>query len=682
VFFSGAGPLVRGRPPGRLAALNSNGGGSRGTRADQGVRPTTPAVCILACSLALCLTTCSHRAPPDLGRLAILRFENLTGDPSLDWIGRALAEVISFELGEAKGTPIISTARLHNLDTVLARKPAAVPGISSERTQAILAGANRMGYGEYEMRNGKLVAHLSIEDAATSKTVRLLSSAAPDVLATAGALARQINSAAPGFGTHSEAALRSFVTALDAADGAIDPLLRQAIAADPSFASSYLLLAQWQLGRQDRAGAQATLEQAMARASSMSAADRARIEYQLAVAKGDAAARRKALVTLAASSPNDPAVWRALAEDEVKSHRYREAIQAYQKAVAADPTDIVLLNALGYTAAYAGDLPTAIDALGRYAKLRPNEANPLDSLGDVHFHLGRFKEAEENYLKAYEKDAAFLAGGTLFKAAAARLATADVAGADAIVKRYFDTREAAKDQVLAYRRAQWLWTSGRRQPGAEELAKFAKESETGPLREFAARAYAQLAIWSLATGNRTAADRYADRAVALAGPASGAMAIMAKFLAQPPASASEWAARAERAFPHPAQTGFKNFALVYALLLAKEYAAAAPLLAAMYQTSSLAEDSGLPVLLAWTYLEAEKTADAAPLLTGWPIPSPDGFTPFTVFQFPRLLYLRGWLAEKQGNRDGARQWYRAFLQVSGPQPLVWGEEKRAAEMAK
>ena len=102
----------------------------------------------------------------------------------------------------------------------------------------------------------------------------------------------------------------------------------------------------------------------------------------------------------------------------------------------------------------------------------------------------------------------------------------------------------------------------------------------------------------------------------------------------------------------------------------------------MVQSGGPGADETLPVLLAWAWLETGKAADAAPLLAANPIPSPDGVTPFTVMYFPRLLYLRGRLAEAQQNRAAAAQAYRAFLELSGPTPLAWGEEKRAREFVR
>jgi hypothetical protein len=87
----------------------------------------------------------------------------------------------------------------------------------------------------------------------------------------------------------------------------------------------------------------------------------------------------------------------------------------------------------------------------------------------------------------------------------------------------------------------------------------------------------------------------------------------------------------------------------------------------------------MPVMLAWSYLETGHIQEAAALLRTNPVPSAGGLTPYAGFYIPRLLYLRGLLAEKEGRKDDARSYYDKFLALSGPDPLMWGEEKKVRE---
>lgn len=633
-------------------------------------------ICILA---SLAAAGCGGRQSPSVAdRLAILRFENVGQDPGFDWMGRVLSEAVAGSLSRQHA---ISTEALRGFDQVMGVRGAAIPGISAERTQALLAGAGRIGYGQYSVKDGRVSAQLTVQSATGSKVLQLLSASGPEqgLLGLAEILARRVSPNAVPYETRNLGAARAYAAALEAStpDASI-ALLGQAVAEDPAFAAAYLSLARLKSSLQDRVGAERALEQGLANSAQTSPQWRARLEFELATLRGDAEGRTRALEALAKATPEDASVWRAIADAAFVRREYTAALGAYRKALAIQPNDTTLLNQMGYTLAAAGDFNGATDALTRYRSLRPNEPNPLDSLGDVHYESGRFKEAADFYLQAHGKDAAFLGAGTLYKAALARLMSGDVPGADALAKQYMEARTAAGDPIIEYRKADWSWTSGRRKEAFERLAVWAGKAEAGPSRELASRAYSQLAVWSLAVGNREKAVQAASRAASLSGPASAAMAALSSFLAQPGASASEWAIRAERMFPQPQQAPLRSFARAYALLFGKDFANAAVILREMYQAGSAAADQSIPTLLGWAYLESGKIVEAAPLLSRYPIPPPEGPMTFGVLQMPRILYLRGLLAEKQNQPEPARQLYRTFLLLSGSEPLVWGEEAAAS----
>ena len=629
---------------------------------------------------ALLLAACARQpAGPLVERIAILRFENLGAGVSGDWMGRAFSEVITTELAGAPGVYAIPSSRLHGLDRVFGPRPVSVPGISAERTLAFASGATRLGYGEYSVRGGRLSARLTIEDPRTGKMVKLFSAAADDVFVVASELARQISTRVAPYGTNSVPALKAYMAAEESATTAATAQnLEQAIAADPDFGPPYRLLAELDAQRQDRAAADALLGQALARAGAMPPAERARLELEAANLHGDSAARKSALTTLVALEPNDATTWNSLAELCMSRREYQQAVQAYRKLVQVEPEDVGALNQLGYAAAYAGSLDTALEALRRYQALRPAEANPLDSQGDVNLLAGRLPQAESLYLQAAKKDPNSESGGDLWKAAMARLMSGDVAGADTLFQQYIQAREAAKDPVAEYRQAEWSWISGRRKSACQRIEAFARGAESGPLREIASRAYSQLAVWSLVMGDRTAAAQLAQKGTLLAGPSSAGAAMVARFLTEPPASSPEWSVRAERLFPNAAEDSLKDFALVYALLLDKQFQPASLLLKQLYDGANPSADPGLPVLLAWTCLETGRANDAAPLLRFNPIPSASGASMFAAFDFPRIYYLRGLLAEQQGKPGEARANYQLFRQLSGADPLIWGEEQRAS----
>jgi Flp pilus assembly protein TadD len=624
------------------------------------------------------LVACT-REPASSGseRFAILRFENTGSDLSADWQGRALAEVLSQQIGA------IATSRLHSFDRTLGAHAVSAPGISSESTLAMAAGATRIGYGEFWERNGKLEARLTIEDSQRLKVLKVVeaSAQAGDVLGVAGALARQISSKVTPYGTSGAQALMHYVKGIESPGGTgTERELEQAVAADPAFAAPYTPLAQAKVRRGDRPGALAVLEQAMTRPG-MAESARVRFEAGVAELRGDAGARINALAKLGGLEPNDESVWRELAQLAMVRHEYAPARQAIEKALALAPEDTDLLNILGYSAAQSGDLKAGVAALERYRALRPKEANPLDSLGDVQLVVGNLAEAEKLYLEAQKIDRAFLSDGDLIKAAMARLLSGDVSGADKLAEDFFQARKQANDPTLEYRRAMWNWIAGRRRAAMRQMETFARAAESTPaLRDGVSRAWSDLSVWALELGDRAGATAAAQKSISLATPASAGNAVVARFLALPEAPAAEWSVRANQQFGAPAQAQLRNLALAYALLMNREFAAAQTVLEPMWRNGAALTDEGLPVLLAWCYVETGKLREAEALLRPYPIPPTGGPAVYTSLYLPRLFYLRGVVAEKGGRGEEARKEYRKFLDLSGADPLMWGEEKKAREM--
>ena len=636
---------------------------------DRATPAFVPAFLVLVAAL---FPSCSRRPAPEFQRIAILRFENLGADASTDWMGRAFSEIVTSELAAAPAMYAIPSTRIHNFERVMGARPVSAPGISAERELAMVAGANRLGYGEYSVSGGRLQARLVIENLQTGKMTTAVSASAPenDVIAAASALARQLWAGAPPYRASHAPALKYYMAALEGSDPAeVVRNLEQAIAASPDFAAAYRLLAQLKAENRDAAGAMAVIGQALS--TDLRPLERARLEVADAELRGDRAARLRALDLVSKLTPSDPTVWQALAEARSNAHLYSQAVGDYGRALAIEPQDINSLNQLGYACAHAGDLPAAMAALRRYQALRPADANPLDSMGDVNLLLGHLGEAESFYLQASRKTPHFESDGSIFKAAMARLMTGDIAGADGLARQYLDARAAEHDPALDYRKAEWLWASGRRKEAGAQMEAFARAAQNGPAREMAARAYATLALWKLVLGDRAEAGRMAQQAAANAGPSSAEIVALARFLTSPPASPAEWTARAAQSFAGPARNSVRDTALAYALLVAKEFEPASQVLKRIYDSADQADpQDALPILLAWTCLETGRGQEAEPLLRLNPLPTA-GSAPILSFCFPRIYYLRGLEAAREGKRDAAAANDQLFRKLSGPDPLLW-----------
>jgi len=617
-------------------------------------------------ALLVCLASCSRGSRQAIPQIAILRFENLSADASLDWMGRAFSEVLSVELQGSPQRYAIQYRALHAFDNSLGVRPAA-PGISAESAGAFLAGANTAVYGDFSVVGDVLRATATEEDLTTHKVLRLFTASGPardGVLPVAEALARQLGETHP-FGAVTESALRAYVDALEAPDPATSTRsFTLAVAGSPTFGRAYVLWLDNAIARQDRGAAEHILAEARAHQDGISALDRASIDLGAAALAGDYPARIAALRKLSQLDPANPDQHRALGEALMQMRQFEEAIVEFRRGLSVRPNDALALNIMGYAAAYSGDLPTAVRVLRGYEQLRPNDPNPLDSLGDVHFALGHFAEAEKFYLAARAKSPAFLNGGDGLKAAQARLMTGDVAGATELFNRYLAARRAAKDPNAPYHEAAWSWQTGARRAAIAAIDRLAREAAAGPFRDLACRADAQATIWLLNLGDRAAAAAHARKAVDEASPVNAPVAVLVAHLALPDS------------FPAPSQSPLREYARAYTLLYAKQFAPAAQVLEEIYRLPTADLDDGLAVLLAWAYQETGQWQRAAPLLRLTPLPDAGGLPMLSSLYFPRLFFLRAAILGRDGHRAEAARNYQFFRSLSGPDTTIWGEEQR------
>jgi tetratricopeptide (TPR) repeat protein/TolB-like protein len=617
---------------------------------------TWSALVLLA--LAAASFSCSPSKPPGIERIAILRFENVTGDDALNWMGRAVPEVMTAEL---TGSPTISAIpfnTLHASDRVFGLRPITAPGISTERQAALVAGARLVLYGRISRLGTRLRLDAALFDTSRGKEERTLAIAGPEsqgVIPLADSLAKELAAPVRRFGTASDAALSQYCEGLEAPDPAASAAaFSQAVAADPNFGQAYVTWAERTAEQGNRAEAERITALASSRGNSISEMDRARLAALAAELRGDSSGSVQALETAARLDPTDWQLLHRLARMNLNSRRYAEAARDLAKVLAVEPQSASLLNELGYAEMYAGDLSAATKALDEYRRLQPADPNALDSLGDVNFYFGQFDAAERYYRESFEKDASFNSGGGLLKAAHARLRTGDVSRADALFNQYLEVRRKARDPLAEFRYAEWEFLSGRRQQALARMDGLARGLPAG-----AAQINAQIAVWELELGDRKRARDFAERAQ------SSGLAAIARFLTESPASPSEWKERARRLVPGAGDERARQLMLAYALLLQKDFASALPVLQDVVQHSPPEPHEILPVLMAWALVETGHFKEAADFVQRNPVPNPAPEL-FASLAFPRLLFLRATVLEKLGQRDAAAKTLRLFASLSGP----------------
>jgi tetratricopeptide (TPR) repeat protein/TolB-like protein len=526
---------------------------------------------LLLCALLAAEIACQKKVAGPPPRYAVLRFENLSGDPSLDWTGRAASEVLSVSLAGALDGPVVPPMALGRLQQSLGARPASVPGVSSERQEAVVAGATRLIYGYVERSGGRFRVTASIEDLSTGKLLHTVSAVDSSPLAALQKLSHDLSPGSKPGPTSSEAALRFYTLALESpvATGAGD--LNEAIRLDPNFGAAWNVQVTLDLARGDRAAAADAI--AAAHKQKLDPVSLARLDLEAANMQPDQSARIDALRKFSLLSPGDTTLLRNLAEAETTAGRFETAAADWKKLAVTFPEDPSAWNSLGYTLSYKGDYPGAMAALQEYARIRPKDPNVYDSIGDVNYMFRKFAEAAASYMQASKIQPDFQRYSDLYKAASARFNAGDKPGADALFAQFRAAREKLSDQSIPLMAADWLFRTGRKPEAVAALrAPLAANAPKALPAAVRSNAYSLLTIWDLLAQDRAQA---AKDSLAMGPGIIDAPMLVARFAALPSAPAEEWKSRANRMIGPPLAP-LRPLALGYALMFDGQRPAALP----------------------------------------------------------------------------------------------------------
>ncbi|HTC91154.1 MAG TPA: hypothetical protein VK686_22775 [Bryobacteraceae bacterium] len=569
---------------------------------------TSASLLIILFVLAIALTSCSKPAASGVERLGVMAIENLTSDAQLNWASRAAAAVVVYDLAGVKN--------------IFARQVDSISAAQSMRASRVLAGY-------FFERNGRIGIHATLEDLGRAKAVEnfeIDGTVSNGFLPLVNELARRLSPEVRTFGTQNEKAFQLYGEALAARDSqSAEQDLEAATHADPGFTAGYVDEAKLLTETGNRVQArQVVLAGSRARHDPI---DGANLEYVGATASGDATDRVKALEQLTTATPANANIFTELGEMRYAQRQFKQAAMEYRAAVQLDPEALPVWNQLGYALAWAGDLNGARDALTQYQRLAPGNLNAIDSQGEVSYLLGDFKSAGESFEKASAKNPS-----ELLKAAEARLMMGDLQGADALFLKHLGPG-AKMQNGAGYQMAQWEFMTGRRNAGMARMEKLAQ----GSSGDFQALALSQLSIWKLDGGDQKAAADLARQAAAAAqSPAVRRMSAIAIAIAAGGETSSG-----------------SKVVDAYALLFAKKYREALPLLQATYAETNPSVDGEIRTLLAWAYVETGAIDQAASLARSTPFVLSFGEPQFTSPILARYLFVRSAVLEHQGKKNEA-----------------------------
>jgi serine/threonine protein kinase/tetratricopeptide (TPR) repeat protein len=363
--------------------------------------------------------------------VAVITFENQTGDQSYDYLQKAIPNLLITNLERSKYIQVMTWERMQDLIKQMGKKDVAVIDKDLGFELCRREGVNAIILGTYTKAGEMFAVDVKVLEVDSKK---LLGSANSKGEGVASILKSQIDELtkeiSQGVGlskrkveseqlhvaevtTTSMDAYNYFLRGREEFEKFDDleaaKFLEKAVGLDSTFAMAYLYLARCYGSRANTRARNENLVKAKAFAVRASEKERLYIEAWYAeVIDKDLKRRFEILKTMEERFPKEKRVYAELGIHYRRQGMYKEAFDAYNKALALDPNYGYVLNDVAYAYGALGEYGKAIEYLEKYASVNPGDANPFDSMGDMYFYMGDMQSALAKYKEAVEIKGYFL----------------------------------------------------------------------------------------------------------------------------------------------------------------------------------------------------------------------------------------------------------------------------------
>ncbi len=363
--------------------------------------------------------------------IAVISFENQTGDKAYDYLSKAIPSLLITSLEQRGGLYVVTWERMADLLAQMGQKDVETIDRESGFRLCRKEGVEVIVLGSFVKAGDMFATDVKVLDVGTRRLLKSASSrgeGADSILRTQiDELSRAI-SAGIGptrekvAGEHAQIAeattssMEAYQYFLRGREGFekmyyVDALksLEKAIELDPEFAIAHFYLSFTHRFLSDYQASNAAIEKAKALAHKVTERERLYIEAAYAgMVERNMDARERFIQELIRKYPKEKLAhyWQGVfyrGRDD-----YRRAIEEMKKVLELDPDYAGAHNELGYSYIYLRDFDKAIEHFQKYAALNPKDANPLDSLAEAYFLMGRLDESIAKYKEALALEPGFL----------------------------------------------------------------------------------------------------------------------------------------------------------------------------------------------------------------------------------------------------------------------------------
>jgi len=358
--------------------------------------------------------------------LAILPFRNASGDPSADWLGASLADMLSTDIGQSVNSRTLSPNSQHQIFTDLRISSATVLEPATIRRVADFSNADRVVWGQYAKFGEKIRIDATLQDIKNDRTVPLkfevpsekeipsavdsLAESIRQKLALSEDVLKELKASSFQPNSSSVEALRDYDQGIGFQQGGrnleAQKKFEAATKADANFALAFSRLAQSYSSLGYDGEAEHSAERAVELSQNLPKPEKyliSAIRYQITKNYPEAI---KAYENLAKASPDNTDVQSALARVYEDAGNFAKAREYFEKLLSVIPKDVTATLELGRVTTNSGDPQGSLEPLNRAYSLsiqmdnEEQKAASLHALSIAYRMLGKPEDALRNEQEA------------------------------------------------------------------------------------------------------------------------------------------------------------------------------------------------------------------------------------------------------------------------------------------
>jgi serine/threonine protein kinase/Flp pilus assembly protein TadD len=371
-------------------------------------------------------------APKIENSIAVVGFENLTGDKSLDDLRKAIPNLLITSLEQTGNFYVATWERMHDILKQLGKGDVEIINQDSGFELCRREGIEAIVIGTFTKAGNMFATDVKLLDVETKKLLKSASSRGDgidSILRTQiDELSREISR---GLGAAVEKAAGGQVPVAKVTTSSIEAYnyylrgteesgkfywnqarnsLEKALKIDPTFAMAHYQLAYVYQTLNETSARDEAIKKAMTYAQKAKEKERLYIESDYAdYIENDQLKSIRILEQLTNKYPKEKEAHQYLGSFHSAYYdNLDKAIVEYNKVLELDPNYGETINLLAMAWRTKGDFKKALELYKKYASLSPGDANPYDSMANLYFRMGRIDDALANLKEALRVKPDFL----------------------------------------------------------------------------------------------------------------------------------------------------------------------------------------------------------------------------------------------------------------------------------